>query len=112
MEETRVQKQKGGRVALAMSLAAIAVYIFQLTANFTGTQGNLIYYNGFITNCFIPSMLAAYNSFIQLTLVKEVKKRFTPNRGSVVVSPVQLTIACQVEDEDSVIKHNNAETGL
>ena len=111
MEETRVQREKGGRAALAMSLAAIAGYIFELTTNFTGTQGNLNYYNGFVINCFIPSMLAAYNSFIQLALVKEVKKRFTPNRRGV-VAPVHHTRACELDDEDEVIQNNNAETEL
>jgi hypothetical protein len=84
MDETRARREKGGRAAVAMSLAAMAGYAFEVVTYFTDRQGIQWYYNSFVMHCFIPSMLASYNSFIQVVLVKEVRKCFKGNRGEVV----------------------------
>ena len=77
MGETRRQRIKGGKVAAAMSLGAIAGSIFLPIFEGTKFNRNILAYTSFLTSCFLPSMLATYNSFIQLALVKEVRNVFT-----------------------------------
>ena len=81
MGETRRQRIKGGKVVAAMSLGAIvgSIFnpIFDWLKNDIANNGILLAYFAFLMSCFLPSMLATYNSFIQVALVKEVRDVFT-----------------------------------
>ena len=74
MDETRRQSLRGGKVAAAMSLGSLTYYIIAFAEDIVMKRdGNLQHYGLFLMNCFAPSMLATYNSFIQVALVKEVQ---------------------------------------
>ena len=77
MGETRRQRIKGGKVAAAMSLGAVIGFIFKLLHDvLKDVDRKYIPYIAFLISCFLPSMLATYNSFIQVALVKEVRDVF------------------------------------
>ena len=74
MNETRRQSMRGGKVAAAMSLGSLTYYILAIVEeHVTRHDENLQHYGLFLRHCFAPSMLATYNSFIQVALVKEVQ---------------------------------------
>ena len=76
MGETRRQRIKGGKVAAAMSLGAVTGHVLKAVGDSTSRSENVQLYIRFFISCFVPSMLAAYNSFIQVTLVNEVRDVF------------------------------------
>ena len=77
MGETREQTIKGGKVAAAMSFGAIVGFILVRVEESTREDANIQNYLKFVLSCFLPSMLATYNSFIQVTLVKDVRDVFS-----------------------------------
>ena len=74
MNETRRQSLRGGKVAAAMSLGSFTFYILTLIEGYKLKHDEYFrHYGLFLISCFAPSMLATYNSFMQVALVKEVQ---------------------------------------